>query len=165
MLKLQNPLLDSTFLLVNQYLAWFSSQELMIRLLLLLSLLFLFFTPALAAVSHWSLSVSKSRVSNTLLSILADPYNAVVWMVSTHPLICKSSSPFNNPLVTVQRASITIGIIVMFHSFSILSQGPGTYPSSHFLSVLPCGQSGKQSSQFDEFSLFFVDYFKGWSSG
>ena len=64
---------------------------------------------------HWSLSDSKSpQVPRTLLSILAVLNNTVVWMVSTS----KSSSPFNNPLVTVPKASITIGIIVtyMFHS-------------------------------------------------
>ena len=40
-------------------------------------------------------------------------------MVSTRLLISKSSSPFNNPLVTVPKAPITIGMIVtiMFHSF------------------------------------------------
>ena len=40
-------------------------------------------------------------------------------MVSTLPLTSKSSSPFINPLVTVSRAPITIGINVtfMFHSF------------------------------------------------
>ena len=40
-------------------------------------------------------------------------------MVSTRPPTSKSSSPFNNPLVTVPNAPITIGIIVtcMFHSF------------------------------------------------
>ena len=40
-------------------------------------------------------------------------------MVSTHLPTSNSSSPFNNPLVTVPNASITIGIIVtsMFHSF------------------------------------------------
>ena len=40
-------------------------------------------------------------------------------MVSTCPLIFKSSSPFNKPLVTVPKAPIIIGIIVafMFHSF------------------------------------------------
>ena len=43
---------------------------------------------------HWSLSESKSaQVSNTLLSILANLNNAIVWMVSTHPVISKSSSP------------------------------------------------------------------------
>ena len=40
-------------------------------------------------------------------------------MLSTRPLTSKSSSPFNNPLVTVPKAPIKIGIIVtcMFHSF------------------------------------------------
>ena len=40
-------------------------------------------------------------------------------MVSTRPPTSKSSNPFNNPLVTVPNAPITIGIIVtcMFHSF------------------------------------------------
>ena len=71
-------------------------------------------------VFHWSLSDSKSlQVSRTLLSILADLNNAEVWMVSTRPLISKSSSPFNNVLTTVPRVPITTGINVtfMFHSF------------------------------------------------
>ena len=71
-------------------------------------------------VFHWSLSDSKSpQVSRTLLSILAVFNNAVVWMVSTLPPISKSSRPFNNPLVIVPKAPITISIIVtfMFHSF------------------------------------------------
>ena len=71
-------------------------------------------------VFHWSLSDSKSpQVYRTLLSILDDLNNAVVWMVSTHPLISKSSSPCTNPLVIVPRVPITIDIIVtfMFHSF------------------------------------------------
>ena len=71
-------------------------------------------------VFHWSLSDSKSpQVSGTLLSILAVLNNAVVWMVSTRPQTSKSSSPFNNPLVTVPKAPITTSIIVtfMFHSF------------------------------------------------
>ena len=71
-------------------------------------------------VFHWSLSDSKSpQVSTTFLNILADLNNAIVWMVSTRPLISKSSSPFINPLMAVPRAPITIGIIVLFmlHSF------------------------------------------------
>ena len=53
-----------------------------------------------------SLSDSKShQVSRTLLSILADLNNAVVWMVSTRPFI--------NPLVTVSSAPIII--IIVFH--------------------------------------------------
>ena len=71
-------------------------------------------------VFHWRLSDSKSpQVSRNLLSILAVFNNAVVWMVSTRPPTSKSSRPFNNPLVTVPKAPITIGIIVTFlsHSF------------------------------------------------
>ena len=71
-------------------------------------------------VFPWSLSDNKSsQVSRTLLSILSVLNNAVVWIVSTRPPTSKSSSPFNNPLVTVPKAPITIGIIVtfMFHSF------------------------------------------------
>ena len=71
-------------------------------------------------VFHWNWSDSKSpQVSMTLLSILAVLNNAVVWMVSTRPLTFKSSSPFSNPLITVPKTPITIGIIVtcMFRSF------------------------------------------------
>ena len=71
-------------------------------------------------VFHCRLSDSKSlQISRTLLSILAVLNNAVVWMVSTRPPASKSACLFNNPLVTVPKASITIGIIdtFMFHSF------------------------------------------------
>ena len=71
-------------------------------------------------VFYWSLSDSKSlQVSRTLFSILAVLKNAVVWVVSTRLPISKSSRPFNNPLVTLPKAPIAIGIIVtfMFHSF------------------------------------------------
>ena len=71
-------------------------------------------------VFYWSPSDSKSsQVSRTLLSIMAVLINAVIWIVSTRPRISKSSCPFNNPLVTVPKSPITIGIIVtfMFHSF------------------------------------------------
>ena len=45
--------------------------------------------------------------------------NALVWTVSTNPVISKSSSLFTNPLVTVPRAPIKIAIIdnYMWHSF------------------------------------------------
>ena len=68
----------------------------------------------------WSLSDSKSpQVSWTLLSILAVLNRVVVWVVSARPPNFKSSSPFNNPLITVRKSQITIGTIVtfMFHSF------------------------------------------------
>ena len=78
-----------------------------------------FLHPCLLMVFHWSLSDSKSPlVSRTRLRILAVLSNAVVWIVSTHPPTSKSSWPFNNPLVIVPNAPITIGTIVtfMFHS-------------------------------------------------
>ena len=70
-------------------------------------------------VSHWSLSDSKSpQISRTLLSILADLNNPVVWMVFIRPLISKSSSPCTSPLMTVSRTPVTTGIIIfIFHSF------------------------------------------------
>ena len=64
-------------------------------------------------VFHRSLSDCKSpQVSRTRLNILAVLNNAVVWVVFTRPPTSKSSSPFSNPLVTVPKAPITIGIIV-----------------------------------------------------
>ena len=66
-------------------------------------------------VSHWSLSGHDSpQVFRTLLSILANLYYAVAWMVSTCPLHFKSSSPFTNLLGNVPRAPNTIGITVTF---------------------------------------------------
>ena len=71
-------------------------------------------------VLHWSLSDSKSpQVLKTRLSILAVLSNAVIWIVSTRSPTSISSTLFNNPLVIVPKAQITIGTIVtfMFHSF------------------------------------------------
>ena len=59
-------------------------------------------------VFHWSLSDKSPQVSRSLLSILIDLNNAVVWIVSTRPLIFKSSCPFTNPLATVPRSPIII---------------------------------------------------------
>ena len=69
---------------------------------------------------HLSLSDCKSsQVSRTLLRILSIFNNYVVWMVSTRPPTSKSSRPFNNPLVNMPKAPITIGTIVtvIFYSF------------------------------------------------
>ena len=64
-------------------------------------------------------TASLHKSPGFLFSILALLNNAVLWTVSTSHPISKSSSPLNNPLVTVPKAPITIGIMVtfMFHSF------------------------------------------------
>ena len=70
-------------------------------------------------VFHWSLRDIKSQVSMTLLSILADLKNLIVWIFATRLVISKTSNPCINPFVIVPRAPITIGINVtlIFHSF------------------------------------------------
>ena len=70
----------------------------------------------------WWFSTGVWATSSFLKSLgifsVADLNNSVVWTISTRPVISMSSSPCTNPLVTVHRAPITIGIIVtfMFHS-------------------------------------------------
>ena len=118
-------------------------------------------------VFHWILIDCKSsQVSRTFLSILAVLNSAVVWMVSNRPPTFKSSSPFSNPLVTVPKAPITIGIIVtcMFHSFF------NCLPRSRYLSFFSHSFSfilwsvGTAKSTILQISLlffffFFVDYY------
>ena len=107
-------------------------------------------------VFHWSLNDSKSpQVSRTLLSILFVLNNAVVWMVSTHPPTSNSSRPFNNLLVTVTKAPITIGVIVtcMFHSFfnslAKVEELILLFLFFQFYSVV------SQDSKVDNFAIFF----------
>ena len=128
-------------------------------------------------VFYWSLSDSKSpQVSRTFLIILVVLNNVVVYMVSTRPPTSKSSSPFNNPLVTVPKAPITIGIIVifMFHSFfnSLARSRYLSFFSLSFRFILWSAGTAKSSILQVLFSLFFfffffffVDYYKVWSSG
>ena len=109
-------------------------------------------------VFHLALSDSKSlQVSRNLLTILA-VFNIAVFGWS--PLgyqLPKSPRPFINPLVTVPKAPIPIGIIVTFtfHSF-FNCRGRGTYLSFYILSVLFCGQPGQQCWHFCRFSFFFL---------
>ena len=123
-------------------------------------------------VFHWRLSDSKSpQVSRTLLSILAVFNNAVIWMVSIRPPTSKSSRPFNNPLVTVPKAPVTIGIIVtfMFHSFFFFQF---SIKVEVFISLFTFYQfyfMVSRDSKVDNFAnvllFFFFDYHKVWSSG
>ena len=73
-------------------------------------------------VFHWSLSDSKSpQVSRTRRRILAVLSNAVVWIVSARLPTSKSSRLFNNPLVIVPKAPITIDKIVTFMFYSLFN--------------------------------------------
>ena len=115
-------------------------------------------------VFHWRLSDSKSpQVSRTRLSILAVLSNAVVWIVSYRPLTSKSSRPFNNPLVTVPNATITIGTIVtfMFHNFFKFSSKVRILLFT-FLQIYSVVRRDSKVNNFAD-SLSFVDYYKVWS--
>ncbi len=73
---------------------------------------------------YWSLSVIKApKVPRTLLSILTDFNNAVVWMISIHPSIFTSSSSLTKPMGIVPSAPLKIGITITFklNSFFQLS--------------------------------------------
>ena len=109
--------ISSSFLVLLRYSFWIFS---FISTYYYYYLFWEFFTPVL--VDGLSLEFEFPKVSKTFLSILADLKNAVVWMVSTHPLISTSSLPCFNPLVTVLYAPIRIGITdtFMFYSFSVL---------------------------------------------
>ena len=114
-------------------------------------------------VFHKSLSDNKSpQVSRTLYSILA----VVVWMACTHPPNSKSSSSFINPLVTVPKAPIIIGIIItfMFHSF-FNSLGRSRYLSlfSHSFSFILWSAGTAKSTILQV--LVSVDYYKVSGSG
>ena len=108
---------------------------------------------------HWSLSDSKSpQVSRTRLRILVVFSNAVIWIVSNRQPYSKSSRLFNNPLVIVPKAPITIGTIVtfMFHSF-FYSLTRSRYLSffSHSISVILCSAGTAKSTILQILFLFF----------
>ena len=124
-------------------------------------------------VFHWSQSDKNCpQVSRTLLNILADLNNAVLWNVSIRPFFTKSSSPFTYLLVTVQRAAIKIGLTVtfMFHRFLLFfffnsQQGLGTYTSFRFPLIILCGQPGEPIQKLSRFFYILVHYYPVQSSG
>ena len=99
-------------------------------------------------VFHRNSSDSKPfQISRILLSILVDINNVVVWMVSTYPLISKSTIPFTNPLGIVPSTPITNGIKFTFIFYKFFSSQVWSWYLSFFffiLSVLTCGQPGRQ---------------------
>ena len=117
-------------------------------------------------VSWWFFYMSlidckPPQVSRSSFCILVYSNNAVDSMVSTRPLLSKSSIPFIKPLGIVSRAPITtdITVIFMFHSFFVFlvpQHGLGTHLSFRFLLILHCGPPGRQSPQFNRFSFSFL---------
>ena len=106
---------------------------------------------------HKNLSDSLSpQFSWTLLSILVDLNNLVVWMVSTRPLIFKSPNPSINPFVDRIKAPITTGIIItfMFQYFQFPSKVQELLFLFTFLQIYS-GQQGQQSPQFCKLFVFF----------
>ena len=119
-------------------------------------------------VLHWSLSDSKSpHVYRTRLRILAILSNAVTWIVSTRQPISKSSRPFNNPLVIVPNAPITIGPIVTFMFLSFFNSLARSRNLSFFSLSFRFILWSTGTYKVDNFTsfLFFVDYYEVWSSG
>ena len=84
-----------------------------------------------------------------------------------HPLISQSSSPFTNTLVTIPSVPITIGIAdtFMFQSFfnSLASSRYVCFFLFSFNFTLQLYETAKSTIMYS--SLFFVDYYKVWSSG
>ena len=110
-------------------------------------------------VFHLGLSDSKSpQVSRTRLRILAVLSNAVVWIVSTRPPTSKSSTPFNNPLVIVPNAPITIGTIVTFMFLSFFNSLARSRYLSFFFIFLQIYSVVRRDSKVYNFadSLFFL---------
>ena len=100
------------------------------------------------------------QISWILPSVLADFCNAVVWMVvhlSFYFQVLQSFYQFFGDFTEWTNykwyQSLSYSIVL-----SDVSLGQSTYLSCHFLSVLTCGQSERQSPRFSKFS-YFVDYY------
>ena len=118
-------------------------------------------------VFHWYLSDRKSpQVSRTLLGILGDLKNAIVWMVSNR-LHISQVFQFTKPLVTVLKIIIIIIIIIkrtcrivgLMVKLKVFKQGLGTYFSSRFLLFLLFGSPGRQNLLLGRFSFLFFSFF------
>ena len=120
-------------------------------------------------VFHWSLNDSKSpQISRILLSILSVLNNTVIWVVCTRPPNSKFSKSFNNSLVTVTKAPLTIGLIVtfIFHSlFSSLARLKYLSFFSHSFSYIQWSTGTAKSTILQFLSFFFFYYYKVWPSG
>ena len=145
-----DPLLTQSFLVLYSFCAN------LLHSLIIIIIIYSFMSfpyQCLLIVPHWSLSDSKSpQVSRTLLSILAYLNNAVVWMVSTRPLIFNSSSTFISLLVTVPRVPITISITVTFMFYNFFSSLARFRYSSFFTLLSNCVKYLSSSQQDLEYN-------------
>ena len=122
-----------------------------------LFILLLFFIPALAMVIHWSFGVSKfPRVSKTLLCILADLNNAVVWVIPIRLPISYSFSPLSkhssynqyDPYCHVPQLSYFSSKVQVLVAFFVFFDFP--------LSGPPGGQNPLYNSFFFFFFLLLI---------
>ena len=129
-----------------------------------------FFTSVLAG-SHLQES-EKQQVSLNLQD--SSQYSGcsqqcLFWIVSTRPFISKSSSPFNNSLVTAPRVTITIDITVtfMFHSFfnSLARSRYLSFFLLYFSFTQWSAATTKSTIHQVVFFFFSFNYFEVWSSG
>ena len=112
-----------------------------------------FFTPVLAGCL--SLESEWQQDSRTLLSILYDLNNAVVWMVSILPPIFSGSNPLSIPLGTISCAPTTIGITIIytFHNyFSSLARKASIW--FFFFTLWSAGMA--KSTRWQVLSFFFI---------
>ena len=111
---------------------------------------------------HCGLSDSKSlQVSRTLLSILADLENCLVFVWSPlNPFISNSSILFINSLLTVPSSPIAINICITFMFYSFLSsQARSRYSSFFSFSFSFAMWSARTAKPTIQQVLFlFVDY-------
>ena len=104
--------------------------------------------------------------SRTFLSILADLRNAFLWMISTCPLISKSSRPLTSPLWIVPSTLITIGITISFilHSFfNSLARSRYSFLLLPFDFILWSVGMAKSFIRTVFFSIFFFFFNITWS--
>ena len=120
-------------------------------------------------VFHWSLSnINTLQLFRTLLSIQADLNHAVVWIVSTCPLISKSSSVFTNPFGGCTKCTNYDWYHRHFHvpSFFFSSLARSRYLSFFSLSfIFILGSAGTAKSTILQVVFFFSFCWPTTSSG
>ena len=92
-------------------------------------------TSELIIVYSFEIPSHQRRISRTLLSILADLKNAVVWMVSIHPFISKSSSSCTNLwwLYGARHHQIITIITIIFKEFLTPTLAVGVWETESLL--------------------------------